>query len=79
MRQIAVTTGVLTARLLSNGTVITSFTPDGSTTAMRPMRAKNIDTAEWDFTHTYGLTPEMAATLRSRIQRDGTASFPAML
>ena len=49
------------------------------TASLSAMRAKNIETAEWDFIHTYGLTPEMAATFRSRIQREGTASFPAML
>jgi hypothetical protein len=33
---------------VSNGNVETSFTPDNAITAMHPMLAKSLDTAEWD-------------------------------
>jgi hypothetical protein len=41
------------------------------------MLAKNLDTFEQDFVHTYGLTPPEAAAFWARIERDGSASVPA--
>jgi hypothetical protein len=68
----------LNGRLLPNGNVETRFTPKGGA-AMRPMLAKNLDTAEQDFIRTYGLTPAEAAAFRARIEREGGTSVPAAL
>jgi hypothetical protein len=70
--------GTLNARLLPNGTVETSFSPKEGV-AMRPMLAKNLDTAQWDLVRTYRLTPAEAAAFRARIERQGSASIPTAL
>lgn len=70
--------GALNARLFANGTVETCFTPKEGA-EMRPMLAKNLDTAEEDFIRTYGLTTAQAAAFRARIERDGSASVPAAI
>jgi hypothetical protein len=74
----AIVVGALNADLLPNGTVEVRFTP-GNGAALRPMLAKNLDTAEWDFVRTYGLAPAEAAAFRARIERNGSASLPAAL
>ena len=70
--------GTLNARMLTNGTVETWFTPKEST-QLRPLLAKNLDTAEQDFIRTYGLTPAEAAAFRAELERAGSASVPAAL
>jgi hypothetical protein len=67
--------GYLNACLLPNGTVKTSFSP-GLDIEFRPLLAKNLDTAEYDFVHKYGLTQAEASVFRRRIERDGCASVP---
>lgn len=74
----AIVIGSLNARLLPNGTVETSFTPQNGV-VLRPMLAKNLDTAEHDFIHAYCLSPAEAAAFRARIERDSSASVPAAL
>ena len=74
----AIVTGALNAHLVPNGTVEVSFTPEDGV-VLRPMLAKNLDTAEWDFIHTYGLAPGEAAAFRAPIERNGSASVPAAL
>jgi hypothetical protein len=74
----AIVLGMLNARLLTNGTVETWFTVEGST-QLRPLLAKNLDTAEQDFIRAYGLTPAQAAAFRAQIEHDGSASVPAAL
>ncbi len=78
MSKAAIVLGALNAELRANGTVETSFTV-GEAVIMRPMLAKNLDTAEQDFIRTYGLTPAQAAAFRARIERDGSASVPAAI
>ena len=78
MSKAAIVLGALNAELRANGTVETSFTV-GEAVVMRPMLAKNLDTAEQDFIRTYGLTAAEAATFRTRIERDGSASIPAAI
>jgi hypothetical protein len=70
--------GSLNAQLLPNGTVRTCLTV-GDGAELRPMLAKNLDTAECDFTRSYGLSPAEAAAFRERIEREGSASIPAAL
>ncbi len=82
MTKAAIVLGALNARLEANGTVETSLTVmeiSGKKVALRPMLAKNLDTAEEDFIRTYGLTPAAAAAFRARIERDGSASVPAAI
>ena len=74
----AIVAGTLNARLLRNGTVELCFTPRNGA-VLRPMLAKNLNTAEWDFVHTHGLAPAEAAAFRARIERDVSASVPAAL
>jgi hypothetical protein len=74
----AIALGMLNARMLTNGTVETWFTVEEST-QLRPLLAKNLDTAEQDFIRTYGLTPAQAATFRAELERDGSARVPAAL
>jgi hypothetical protein len=76
MSKEAIVLGALNGELRANGRVETSFTV-GEAVVMRPMLAKNLDTAEQDFIRTYGLTPAQAAAFRARIERDGSASVPA--
>jgi hypothetical protein len=78
MTKAAIVLGALNAELRANGTVETSFTV-GEAVVLRPLLAKNLDTAEQDFIHTYGLTPGEAATFRARIERNGSASVPAAI
>jgi len=70
--------GSLNAELLPNGTVKTCFTV-GTEVRLRPMLAKNLDTAEYDFVHSYGMSPSQAGAFRKRIEREGSASTPAAL
>jgi len=82
MTRAATVLGALNARLEANGTVETSLTVreiSGKKVALRPILAKNLDMAEQDFIHTYGLTPAEAAAFRARIERDGSASIPAAI
>jgi hypothetical protein len=82
MKKAATVLGALNARQLANGRVETSLTVrelTGKRVALRPLLAKNLDTAEQDFLRTYGLTPEEAAAFRARIERDGSASVPAAI
>ena len=74
----AIVAGALNARLLTNGTVQTCFTPKNGV-ELQPLLAKNLDTAEQDFIRTYGLTPAEATAFRTRIEREGSASIPAAL
>jgi hypothetical protein len=73
--RLAFVTGFLNASLHSNGTVKTWFSPE-TNVELRPLLAKNLDTAEYDFVHTYGLTSTEATTFRRRVERDGCASTP---
>lgn len=73
--KLAFVTGFLNACLHSNGTVRTWFSPE-TDVELRPLLAKNLDTAEYDFVHTYGLTTTEAIAFRRRIERDGCASTP---
>lgn len=68
--------GMLNARLLTNGTVETWFTINESP-QLRPLLAKNLDSAVQDFINTYGLTPAEAAACRVKLERYGCASVPA--
>jgi hypothetical protein len=82
MTKSAIVFGVLNARLRTNGTVETALTVrelSGQRIALRPLLAKNLDTAEHDFVDTYNLTPTEAAAFRVRIERDGSASVPAAI
>lgn len=82
MTKAAIVLGALNARRLANGAVETSLTVrelTGKRVALRPLLAKNLDIAEQDFIHTYGLTPAEAAAFRARIERDGSASVPAAI
>lgn len=74
----AFVTGLLNASLLSNGNVKTWFSPERDV-ELRLLLAKNPDTAEHDFIHTYGLTPLHASAFRHLIERDGCASIPVAL
>jgi len=74
----AIVAGALNARLLPNGTVETSFTPKEGV-VLRPMLAKNLDTAEQDFVNHYHLKPIDTSAFCARIRRDGTASVPVAL
>ena len=74
----AIVLGMLNARLLTNGTVETWFTVEGST-QLRPLLARNLDTAEQDFISIYGLTPVETAAFRAKLEHDGSASVPAAL
>jgi hypothetical protein len=78
MKRAAIVSGALNARRLANGTVETSFTV-GEEIVLRPLLAKNLDTAEQDFISTYALSPAEAAAFRARIERDGSASVPAVI
>ncbi len=74
--------GALNARRLANGAVETSLTVreiSGKRVALRPMLAKNLNTAEQDFIGTYGLTPAEAAAFRAQIEHEGSASVPAAI
>jgi len=73
--KVASVTGYLNASLHSNGTVKTWFSPEPDV-ELRPLLAKNLDTAEYDFVHTYGLTTTEAIAFRRRIERHGCASTP---
>lgn len=82
MKRRVIVLGALNARLKVNGKVKTSLTVreiSGKKVALRPLLAKNLDTAEQDFIRTYGLTPAEAATFRIQIERDGSASVPAAI
>jgi hypothetical protein len=82
MTKSAIVLGALNARLRANGTVETSLTVreiSGKRVALRPLLAKNLDTAEEDFVRAYDLTPAEAAAFRARIERDGSASVPAAI
>jgi hypothetical protein len=82
MTKSAIVLGALNAELQVNGTVKESFSVtefSGKKVALRPVLAKNLDTAEQDFIRTYGLTPAEAAAFRARIGRDGSASVPAAI
>jgi hypothetical protein len=82
MTKAAIVLGALNAKLRGNGTVETSLTvteSSGNIVPLRPMLAKNLDTAEQDFIRTYGLTPVEAAAFRAQIERDGSASVPAAI
>jgi hypothetical protein len=82
MTNSAIVFGVLNARLRANGTVETSLTVrdlSGQRIGLRPLLAKNLDTAEQDFVGTYDLTPSEPAAFRARIERDGSASVPAAI
>ena len=70
--------GFLNASLFSNGTVKTWFSP-ALDAELRPLLAKNLDTAEHDFIHSYGLTPLEASYFRRRIECDGSASVSVTL
>jgi hypothetical protein len=76
--KVAFVAGFLNASLLSNGTVKTWFSPE-TDMELRPLLAKNLDTAEQDFVRTYRLTSLEAAAFRLRIERDGCASTPVAL
>jgi|HubBroStandDraft_5_1064220.scaffolds.fasta_scaffold1288853_1 hypothetical protein len=71
--KLAFVAGFLNASLHSNGTVKTWFSPE-TDVELRPLLAKNLDTAEYDFVRTYGLTSTEATAFRRRIERDGCAS-----
>jgi hypothetical protein len=82
MTKSAIVFGALNAHSRANGTVETSLTVrelSGQRVALRPLLAKNLDTAERDFVRTYNLTPAEAAAFRARIERDGSASVPAAI
>jgi len=72
----ALVDGSLNAALPPHGNVKTWFAPEPGV-ELRPLLAKNLDTAEQDFINTYGLTPTEAAAFRGRIEREGTASILA--
>jgi hypothetical protein len=76
--KLAFVTGFLNASLHSNGTVKTRFSPE-TDVELRPLLAKNLDTAEYDFVHTCGLTSTEASAFRRRIERDGCASTPVVV
>ncbi|MGD0778517.1 MAG: hypothetical protein ABSC05_37530 [Candidatus Solibacter sp.] len=76
--EMVIVKGMLTAQLGSDGTVKTWLTAANGA-ELRPLLAKNLDTAEQDFVRTYGLTPEEAAAFRGRIEHEGSASVPAAL
>jgi hypothetical protein len=70
--------GTLKASLLPNGNVKTAlFTDKGD--EIRPLLAKNMDTAEQDFVRHYGMSPAEAAAFRVRIECDGSATVSAAL
>lgn len=82
MTKAAIVLGALNAELRANGTVEESFSVrelSGKKVALRPVLAKNLDTAEQDFIRTYSLTPAEAAAFRARIEHDGSASVPAAI
>ena len=82
MTKSTIVLGALNAELRANGTVKESLSVrelSGKIVALRPVLAKNLDTAKQDFIRIYGLTPAEAAAFRARIERDGSASVPAAI